>query len=217
LFITVLMTVTSIEMQDMRERSEINRLLSELRMAHDFLKSNNRNLTHLALTDALTELYNYRFYETALADYFESAYRYGYSLSLLMIDVDHFKNLNDTFGHRTGDTTLKAIAHILQESVRKEDFVCRYGGEEFTVILPRTDLVRATDLAERICLAVRSYEYLGIGSERVTVSIGVSAFPEEANSIQELSEFADQALYEAKRNGRDCVIARRNIYTNLSL
>lgn len=217
LFIIILKNATSIELYEERERLKATQLLHELRMAHDSLKENNRNLFYLAQTDALTELYNFRFFEKTITNYFENAKRQGYALSLLMIDVDHFKDFNDTFGHLFGDKVLKTIACILKKSVRKEDLVCRYGGEEFSIILPKTGLAQAKDLAERICHAIRNFEYREIGLKRITVSIGISAYPEEAQSVRELAEFADQALYEAKRQGRDCVVVRRIINPRISL
>lgn len=208
-FVIILYKVLSREKQERRERKAMGVTLSQLREAHDYLKVCNKDLAHMARTDALTELYNYRFFEESLRKYVEYGQLYQNPVSLLMIDIDHFKNLNDTFGHRSGDRALKFVADTIRKNVRSEDLVCRYGGEEFAVILPWTNLDQAGELAERIRCAIRDCTRRGHGFGTITVSIGVATYSVEATGQFELVESADRALYEAKRQGRDRVIFNR--------
>src|SRR5580704_6687669 len=129
------------------------------------------------------------------------------TLSLLMLDIDHFKRLNDTFGHEAGDEVLRGVGRILSESVRSEDIACRYGGEEFLVILPATEaetaLLRAEDIRGRVgSMRIASH---GETLKDVTVSIGVSTFPQAGKTVEDLVGAADRALYAAKISGRNRV------------
>jgi diguanylate cyclase (GGDEF)-like protein len=129
------------------------------------------------------------------------------SLGILMIDLDHFKNFNDTYGHEAGDTVLRETGASLAKGIRAEDFVCRFGGEEFVVILPTADLAASRARAERLRCKMRELTLLHQGKSlgMVTISVGVAAFPEHGMSPSELMAAADAALYEAKRGGRDRV------------
>lgn len=164
-----------------------------------------------AVTDALTGLGNRRQFDARFTGEVERARRYGKIFSLLLLDIDHFKRVNDLHGHDAGDVVLKALAGILLEQVREVDFVARYGGEEFAVILPETDGPGAKLVAERIRRAIASAPFpLPAGSEiGVTASIGLAAYPECGDTVEDLLRHADQALYVAKEGGRNRVVLYR--------
>jgi diguanylate cyclase (GGDEF)-like protein len=163
----------------------------------------------LAKTDSLTKLYNNRqFYESLSSELKRSA-RYGHFLSLIMLDVDHFKKYNDSFGHLQGDVVLKEIARILLDNLRNSDIAARYGGEEMVIILPETFKEKAVGVAQRIRKNIQEYSFPGSGGEavRVTVSLGIATYPDDADSVMELIRESDRALYQAKREGRNRVCA----------
>lgn len=161
-----------------------------------------------SIKDPLTGLYNRRYLAEMLDREIRRAVRSAQSLGILMLDLDHFKNFNDTYGHEAGDTVLRETASFLIKSIRVEDFACRFGGEEFMVILPTADLNAAHARAERIRSKLRELTVLHRGQSlgMITVSVGVAALPEHGTSAQELIEAADAALYRAKRDGRDRVV-----------
>jgi diguanylate cyclase (GGDEF)-like protein len=136
------------------------------------------------------------------------ASRAAQSLGILMIDLDHFKNFNDTYGHDAGDAVLREIGVSLTKGIRAEDFVCRFGGEEFVVILPTADLSASRTRAERLRTRTKELTILHQGKSMgmLTISVGVATFPEHGTSPKELMAAADAALYEAKRGGRDQVV-----------
>jgi len=160
-----------------------------------------------SVRDALTGLYNRRYLEEALEREIRRAGRAAQHLGLLMIDLDHFKRFNDTYGHDAGDVVLREAASFLLKNVRAEDFVCRFGGEEFVVILPTADLEGACARGERLRSKMRELAIMHQGKSlgMVTFSVGVAVFPEHGMSSKELMAAADAALYEAKRGGRDRV------------
>lgn len=160
-------------------------------------------MEHRARTDFLTGLPNHRFFQSTLAMELGRAQRHNHPLSLLIIDLDFLKDVNDRFGHPTGDMVIRAIGEIIRKGCREFDFAARYGGEEFTVILPETPLTGAIQVGDRIRELVASHEFAGIGT--ITASIGVSNFPVNALGKEDLIRVADQALYVAKNNGRDRV------------
>jgi diguanylate cyclase (GGDEF)-like protein/PAS domain S-box-containing protein len=161
-----------------------------------------------SVRDALTGLYNRRYLEEALEREIRRASRAKQSLGLMILDLDHFKRFNDTYGHDAGDAVLREAAALLVNNVRVEDLVCRFGGEEFVVILPTAELEAARTRAERLRSGMREntmmYQSKSLG--QVTFSVGVAAFPQHGSSPKELMAAADSALYEAKRAGRDRVI-----------
>jgi diguanylate cyclase (GGDEF)-like protein/PAS domain S-box-containing protein len=161
-----------------------------------------------SVRDALTGLYNRRYLEETLEREVRRAARAAQSLGFLMIDLDHFKNFNDTYGHDAGDAVLRETALFLAKGIRAEDFVCRFGGEEFVVILPTADLESSRARGERLRLKMRELTimYQGKSLGMVTISVGVAAFPEHGTSPKELMAAADAALYQAKRGGRDLVM-----------
>jgi diguanylate cyclase (GGDEF)-like protein len=156
-----------------------------------------------ARTDFLTGLPNHRFFQATLSVELGRAQRHNRTLSLLMIDLDFLKEVNDRFGHPSGDTVIRSVAETIRSSCREIDFASRYGGEEFTVILPETPLPGAVQVAERIREKIAALQFPGIGS--VTASIGVSNYPLNALSKEDLIRIADQALYVAKNSGRNQV------------
>ncbi|GAB4279134.1 MAG: hypothetical protein Kow0056_12120 [Coriobacteriia bacterium] len=166
----------------------------------------------LSITDELTGLRNYRFLQQRLDQEYERANRYNRYLSLLMLDVDHFKGFNDSHGHIAGNRALADLAGVLKSCVREVDIVARYGGEEFSVILPETDAAGAFVVAEKIREAVAEFEFADESGERtghLTVSVGVATFPVHALEREELLRQADDALYQAKHFGRNRVRAPR--------
>jgi diguanylate cyclase (GGDEF)-like protein len=158
-----------------------------------------------SITDGLTGLWNHRYFQLALAKETERAARFGRPLSLLMLDLDHFKQVNDEHGHPRGDGVLVETAGRLRDELREVDTIARYGGEELVVILPETDLAGAQIVAERICAAVRDTPYGDADEEplTITVSAGIAAFPEHGATVGVLVRNADEAMYAAKRAGRD--------------
>ena len=173
------------------------------------------SIKNIAIYDTLTGLYNRRYFEERLVLDAQKSFYGGTPLSLVMADIDHFKKVNDTFGHTEGDRVLFEIANLLKASVRKKDTVARYGGEEFILILPETGLGEASMIAERIRKLVESTLF-EIANARInlTVSMGISNFPSHrAKSKEELVKMADQALYDAKRGGRNkvCIFTGKSV------
>ncbi|MFN2566732.1 MAG: diguanylate cyclase [Gemmatimonadaceae bacterium] len=175
----------------------------ELDATNERLRRQNEELERLSLTDGLTALANRRFLVQRLN---EEALRYRRTkkeFSVLMADVDHFKQYNDTFGHPAGDEVLKKVARILQTTTREVDCVARYGGEEFCVMLPETPATGAAILAERICERVAAAEFPG---QKITLSLGVASLPANGDTPDAVIAAADEALYQAKREGRNRVV-----------
>lgn len=176
-----------------------------LGLANVSLKESLRNQ---AIRDPLTGLFNRRYLGDVLAREFSRAARARYSIGLIMLDLDHFKRLNDTFGHDTGDAVLTEVAGLLQAGVRREDVACRLGGEEFVVALPTASLDNTRRRAEAIAAAIRNLQ-LSRGDQPVgpiTVSIGIAVFPEHGTTPEDLLKAADTALYRAKEEGRDRIV-----------
>jgi two-component system cell cycle response regulator len=161
----------------------------------------------MATTDGLTGLLNHRLFQEKLTGEFKRLNRLSGPLSLLLADIDHFKKVNDTYGHPVGDLVLKGVSGVIRETIRDIDIPARYGGEEFAVILPGTDAVGAQKIAERLRRAVMAKTFTADGKTlKVTVSIGIATSPEDAESKEGLIEKADQALYHAKHGGRNMAV-----------
>ena len=170
----------------------------------------SQELRRISITDSLTGLLNRRYLQERLAEEVDRATRHSKPLSLMMIDVDHFKCFNDTNGHPAGDKTLVMIAHCLREGVRTIDVVSRFGGEEFAVILPETRKEEALEIGERLRLDVESVYFPGeetLPGNRLTVSLGVATFAEDAQDLKSLIQKSDRALYQAKAQGRNCIVS----------
>lgn len=167
----------------------------------------------LATTDTLTGLFNRRALEERLNGEMQRSRRYGKSFSLLMLDIDRFKQVNDRYGHPAGDAVLKQLAAILKKQTRDVDSVARYGGEEFAIVAPESDGSSAKLVGERICKAVARAAFILPGGREigVTVSIGIACFPRCADGVETMVERADQALYMAKRDGRNRVYLYREL------
>jgi diguanylate cyclase (GGDEF)-like protein len=185
-----------------QQKHKSDRLANELR-------ATNEQLRELALKDGLTGLYNHTYFQDALKKEMSQAGRYGHALSLLLFDLDHFKKVNDTHGHPTGDRVLEEVGAVIRKATRRADIAARYGGEEFAVILPETDLKGARVIAERLRGAV---EGLYITSDRnttlsITISCGIAAASPLCRDTKKTTfiHAADQALYRSKRNGRNRV------------
>jgi two-component system cell cycle response regulator len=175
----------------------------------DHLRSNVQQSLELAITDSLTGLHNRRYLETHLQTLYEQASSRGKPLSVLVLDIDFFKAVNDTHGHDAGDEVLKEFANRMRKNVRGIDLVCRLGGEEFVVVMPDTDLTVASIVGERVRQTVASERFSvqkGSKALDVTVSIGLSAYHPSMTGPEDLLKKADEALYRAKREGRNRLV-----------
>ncbi len=188
--------------------NEKGELAGVLAVARDITERNRaEQAEELARRDGLTGLYNHRTFYSFLNDEMIRAQRHNRPVSLLMLDIDHFKRVNDTYGHLAGDAILKGLGDLLAQQARAVDRVCRYGGEEIMVILPETDAPMAMGIAERLRMEVAQQPF-DIGGGKIiniTVSIGVATYPRQVNSLGALVKAADVALYVAKQGGRNQV------------
>ena len=185
---------------------EIQRANGQLVSQNQELQRVNEVLEQLSITDGLTKLHNHRFFQDHLLREMKRARRTGEPLSLILIDIDDFKLLNDRCGHAAGDAVLQQVATVMNEELRDIDFLARYGGEEFALIAPQTDLSGAEALGEKLRRAVAEAAFSGPASSEelsATVSIGVAEYDGDAEAT---FHAADAALYEAKAAGKDCVI-----------
>jgi diguanylate cyclase (GGDEF)-like protein len=169
----------------------------------------HQELERLSVTDRLTELYNHGYFKQRLDEEFQRSVRFGHPLSLIMLDIDDFKEFNDSFGHPCGDRVLKSVSEVIRKNLRDMDIAARYGGEEFVVVLPETTCDGATMVAERIRVEVErvSHEIADMVHVNRTVSIGVATYPGSASTAQALLEAADSAMYRGKRAGKNTVVA----------
>ncbi|MBI3804926.1 MAG: diguanylate cyclase [Nitrospirae bacterium] len=199
---------------DARElKARIDACLRMKQLQNDLIQKNEeykgllKHVQELAITDPVTHLFNRRYFKEVLQQEFSRAQRYGTLFSCLMIDIDHFKRINDTFGHDAGDKVLNAVSHLLQTQIRDVDLLARYGGDEFAILLPESPRDSARQVAERICLAVAEQIHPALPQrDSVTVSIGLAGLPDPG--IQQASQVistADFALYRVKRGGRNGV------------
>ncbi|HKV47133.1 MAG TPA: sensor domain-containing diguanylate cyclase [Candidatus Acidoferrales bacterium] len=189
--------------------SESQQRLARLFAEQSALALANLNMREVlrfqSIRDPLTTLYNRRYMEESLDRELRRANRKKCSLGVMMLDIDHFKRFNDTYGHEAGDCVLRLLGNLLRSQFRAEDVVCRYGGEEFTVILPETSLAMTRERATRLCESAKELmiEFRGQRLEGVSISIGVSCYPENGTTGDSLLRAADSALYRAKAEGRD--------------
>ena len=177
----------------------------------------HKKITELAAIDDLTMILNRRFGVKRLREEFSRSARHGSPLSVVMIDIDHFKNFNDTFGHNAGDAVLKIVAKVLSANLRAEDMVCRYGGEEFLMLLAGAGLNDSAIIAERIRRIIEAEEIKwGAAKLSISISIGVATYPiVRASVCEELITYADKALYTAKESGRNQVVLNDGVKTIL--
>ncbi|MBW2268186.1 MAG: diguanylate cyclase [Deltaproteobacteria bacterium] len=184
--------------QLVRERAEL-----ALQNAERYGRAKER-----AFIDDVTEVYNARFLLQATDREIERAGRYGRELSVLFLDLDRFKLVNDRYGHLVGSSVLRQLSGVLRDCVRSVDTLARYGGDEFTILLVDSDLAQAMEVAERIRGTVATTPFDGSGSSiRLSISIGVATFPQHGRTRDQLLDVADKAMYRAKSNGRDCVVS----------
>ncbi len=179
--------------------------VSLLKLCMERIRFYNK-LQGLSIQDSLTKVYNRRYFMQRYLEEFDRAVKFRLNLSFLMVDIDYFKRINDSYGHLVGDAVLREVARIIKENVREIDFVARFGGEEFSIILPETEKSGAIMVAERMRSRV-SQERIEVFDEILTVniSIGVASFPQNTLHSDVLLETADKALYKAKLSGRNKV------------
>ena len=192
---------------DIHRHDELGELAAAFNAMARRIEADQAALAELASRDGLTGLYNHRTFYVLLGDELARAKRFQRPVSLLLLDIDHFKRVNDTHGHLAGDAALRELCELLRREARAVDRVCRYGGEEITLILPETDIEAAVRLAERLRAAVEAQPFdVGTGAPpHMTVSIGAASWPAHADNAQALVAAADAALYAAKRGGRNRV------------
>ncbi len=194
---------------DRIQLEEKNRaLLDDLRRNAQELENLNARLTDMANRDGLTGLYNHRYFREMIEQELSRSRRHDRSFSVLFIDIDHFKQYNDTYGHLAGDELLKTLARILQERCRSSTVAARYGGEEFVLLAPETDAAGAHQFAEILRDAVERYPFPGRETQplgAVTLSLGLATFPQDGQDTTSLIDHADKALYISKHNGRNAV------------
>jgi diguanylate cyclase (GGDEF)-like protein len=190
--------------KDFENRKLIQAQNKELLKKNNQIQRANRDLTELSIRDGLTELYNRRKMDADLKKAQARALRYASDFAVIILDIDHFKKINDSHGHETGDEALKGVSRVLVQTIRETDAAARWGGEEFLVLCPETDLAQARLLAERLRENIAQEEY--VGSLRMTASFGVASHL-EFSDLKDLLNAADNRLYTAKGQGRNRVEA----------
>ncbi len=190
------------------EEKKTKELYQKLKEEQKIIKRTNNLLQKLSVTDGLTGLYNHRHFQKKIKEEFLRAKRYNSPLSCVMMDLDDFKNLNDTYGHQAGDSVLIEFSKILNNSIRNIDFAARYGGEEFVALLPQVDIGGAANVAERFRKSVESHNFPYDGKPlRITASIGLASYPaDDIKNEMDLLKAADTALYRAKNTGKNRVV-----------
>jgi len=188
-----------------RNQAELERAIEE---ATRELARANARLQEMAVRDGLTNLYNRRYFDERLGDEVSRSKRYGSRLTLVLLDIDHFKAHNDAYGHLRGDDALITLAQVLQDTVRRNDVVARFGGEEFAILLIEATEEHVATVCERIRSAVEATSFMGntpSHSVGLTVSLGYASCPSDTSDMAGLIESADEALYAAKASGRNCI------------
>ena len=203
--------------QELEERTqELEIVLAKLDLKLMETDQEKETAQRMAITDSLTQLFNRGFFEKKFSQEFEAAQSDNHPLSLVIVDIDLFKKINDTYGHFAGDKILQDLGKILTSSVREEDLVFRFGGEEFIIIL-HEEKEEAQKVAERIRQKVEDFSRKGNeGPEKFTISLGVASYPEDAQNARELLIKADQALYQAKKQGRNRVVSYQDDFFSSS-
>ena len=187
----------------------IKRIQDELREKNEQLVDTSKVLKDQTITDGLTRLYNNTYFKNQLSREIERGRRYMLPVSFVMVDIDYFKQYNDTHGHPQGDIVLRRVAEVLKGNFRNSDIVARYGGEEFAIILPQTDKTQALIPSRNVWKAVLEHPFPRGDTQplgQVTISMGLASFPSEAKDVKDLIAKADERLYMAKRAGRNQVV-----------
>ncbi|WP_199322293.1 GGDEF domain-containing protein [Leptolyngbya sp. FACHB-321] len=198
----VLRNVTQRQQADLELRQVNERLQAQLRE----IKVLQTQLREQAIRDALTGLCNRRYFEETLPRELARAARAAYPVAVILMDIDFFKQVNDTYGHQGGDCVLQAVSRLLRAHSRQGDIACRYGGEEFVLLLPAITLKDVCQRAEQLRRSFQAMRVpFGAATIRTTLSLGVGLFPEHGDTSQSLMQVVDQALYVAKAAGRNCV------------
>ena len=183
-------------------------LIEDLKKSKEDLERMNDTLLDLSIRDGLTGIHNHRYFQEFLVMELARSPRFDNGFSLLFLDIDHFKNYNDTYGHVEGDSLLREFAKLLVERFRKMDLVARYGGEEFVILLPDISIQESQRLAEELRRHIEEHPFKGCDTQpggRLTVSIGIASFPEHGSDAVSLVRAVDCALYDAKQKGRNQV------------
>ena len=204
----LIVSVVRRAMENIALIKERNSLVVHLKKSNKALKELSRRFRDLAIRDGLTGLYNHCYLLDALAGEVARAVRYDRHLSVIFLDVDHFKQFNDQFGHQRGDMVLRQVSQILKDEIRKTDIAARYGGEEFVLVLPETSKQDAFVVAEKVRKAVQesiANDVADEGPTTVTISAGVASYMEDGTDATELIAKADAAVYTAKNDGRNAV------------
>ncbi len=193
------------KVHELANEAENPEMAGRIRDLKRYYNQKRDSLSDMAFRDELTGLFNRRYFDQKLTEEINRSARYGRKLSLILGDIDHFKNYNDEFGHQKGDEVLQSVSEILRSSCRSSDTAARYGGEELVVILPETDMEGAYLVAEkaRKLIEARSGDVAGT---TVTISMGIASFGPENDGPAELIAASDRALYKAKANGRNCCV-----------
>jgi diguanylate cyclase len=206
---SLLLATKEMENRNLRLQAQLQSMWKEvgtLRQELDTIRTES-------LTDSLTSLGNRKFFNNSLGNAIAECHAAKEPLALMLADVDHFKRINDTFGHVVGDRVLRFVATTIKQTIRSDEVAARYGGEEFAIILPRTSLTAAVERAEQLRIAIMKAELVrqstGERHSRVTISIGIAAL-DARTTAQALVEAADVCLYAAKRSGRNCVIGEKD-------
>jgi diguanylate cyclase (GGDEF)-like protein len=189
--------------EKIRLKEQTEHLIKMLKQKTEQLERSNAKLKSLATRDSLTGLYNHRHFQESLAAELNRAKRYQHPFSLLFIDLDFFKTFNDTNGHQQGDKLLRALSNLFMETFRKTDIVCRYGGDEFAVILPEESNESACRIAAKLHAQVANYPFEGrevMPQGCVSISIGIATYPDNETDAESLIKHADQIMYDSKKN-----------------
>lgn len=218
--LTILILFFGILLREIKEKNilltrtnfKLKRLSSELEKRVDektkSLEEANEKLNYLATTDFLTKIYNRRFFDEVMKSEIEKAQRYNSDLSFIMFDIDYFKNINDTFGHKVGDEVLIFLAKLIKDNIRKIDIFSRIGGEEFAIILPSTNLEKTKELAIKLKNLVQNHALIIDNQKiKITISIGLSTFNETTQTYDEIFKMTDKNLYKAKNSGRNIIVS----------
>lgn len=179
----------------------------KIKHLQDELRQKNALLVELSTTDSLTKIYNRRHFLELARKEFERSSRMGLQLTMLILDVDHFKTINDTYGHQAGDEVLLAVCKVVDNSLRDYDIFGRYGGDEFTIIFPQTELVQSMKVAERLEKSVQELKMECISNHKLSLSGGLAAKTATHKDLESLLKDADEALYRAKQTGRARIVA----------